>query len=51
MMFLGIDKVKTKFGLVECMRLRPYMESGRVLKIMKELKYGLQMMKTEYQLK
>ena len=32
MMFLGIDKVKTKFGLVECMRLRPYMESGRVFK-------------------
>ena len=32
MMFLGIEKVKTKFGTVQCMRLRPYMESGRVFR-------------------
>ena len=32
MMFLGNEKIKTKFGTVECMRLRPYMESGRVFR-------------------
>jgi hypothetical protein len=32
MMFLGIEKIKTKFGILECMKLRPYMESGRVFR-------------------
>ena len=32
MMFLGIEIIKTKFGLVECLKLRPYMESGRVFR-------------------
>ena len=32
MMFLGIERIKTKFGIVECMKLRPYMESGRVFR-------------------
>ena len=32
MMFLGTERIKTKFGIVECMKLRPYMESGRVFR-------------------
>lgn len=32
MMFLGKERIKTKFGLVECLKLRPYMESGRVFR-------------------
>ena len=32
MMFLGTERIKTKFGIVECMKLRPYMDSGRVFR-------------------
>ena len=30
--FLGYDLLNTKFGKVECMRFRPYVQSGRVFK-------------------
>ena len=30
--FLGYDFLNTKFGKVECMRFRPYVQSGRVFK-------------------
>jgi len=30
--FLGTETVKTKFGKVECLKFRPYVQSGRVFK-------------------
>ncbi|GLB54068.1 hypothetical protein NBRC110019_31090 [Neptunitalea chrysea] len=30
--FLGKENIKTKFGKVECLRFRPYVQSGRVFK-------------------
>lgn len=30
--YLGIDTLKTKFGKVECLKFRPYVQSGRVFK-------------------
>lgn len=30
--FLGKEKVKTKYGKVECLKFRPYVQSGRVFK-------------------
>jgi hypothetical protein len=32
MQFLGMEDVKTKFGVVNCFKFRPYIESGRVFK-------------------
>ncbi|MGY8946276.1 MAG: DUF3108 domain-containing protein [Flavobacteriales bacterium] len=32
MQFLGTEDVKTKFGIVNCFKFRPYIESGRVFK-------------------
>jgi hypothetical protein len=32
MQFLGMEDVKTKFGIVNCFKFRPYIESGRVFK-------------------
>ena len=37
MKFLGIENLKTKFGLIECMKLNPYMEAGRVFRSNKGL--------------
>tara|TARA_Y100001935_G_scaffold253794_1_gene261018 strand:+ start:369 stop:1184 length:816 start_codon:yes stop_codon:yes gene_type:complete len=30
--FLGIDTIRTKFGKVECLKFRPYVQSGRVFR-------------------
>jgi len=32
MMFLGTEKIKTKFGVIDCLKLKPYMDSGRVFR-------------------
>ena len=32
MKFLGFENVKTKFGVVNCYKFRPYIESGRVFR-------------------
>ena len=32
MKFLGYDNVKTKFGVVNCLKFRPFIESGRVFR-------------------
>ena len=32
MQFLGLEDVETKFGVVNCFKFRPYIESGRVFK-------------------
>ena len=32
MQFLGMEDVKTRFGIVNCFKFRPYIESGRVFK-------------------
>jgi hypothetical protein len=37
MKFLGIENLKTRFGLIECMKLNPYMEAGRVFRSNKGL--------------
>ena len=37
MKFLGVENLKTKFGLIECMKLNPYMEAGRVFRSNKGL--------------
>ena len=37
MKFLGIENLKTKFGLIECMKLNPFMEAGRVFRSNKGL--------------
>ena len=37
MKFLGIENLKTKFGTIECMKLNPYMEAGRVFRSNKGL--------------
>ena len=34
---VSIENLKTKFGLIECMKLNPYMEAGRVFKSNKGL--------------
>ena len=30
--FLGYENIKTKFGIVNCYKFRPYIESGRVFR-------------------
>ncbi len=30
MKFLGYENLKTKFGTINCLKFRPYIESGRV---------------------
>ena len=32
MKYLGIERIKTKFGLIECLKLKPFMEAGRVFR-------------------
>ena len=32
MMFLGTENIKTKFGVIDCLKLKPYMDSGRVFR-------------------
>jgi hypothetical protein len=32
MRFLGIETINTKFGKVKCIKLRPFVQSGRVFK-------------------
>ena len=32
MQYLGIERIKTKFGLIECLKLKPFMEAGRVFR-------------------
>ena len=32
MQFLGMEDVETRFGIVNCFKFRPYIESGRVFK-------------------
>ena len=32
MKFLGYEDIKTKFGVINCLKFRPFIESGRVFK-------------------
>ena len=32
MKFLGIETINTKFGKIKCIKLRPFVQSGRVFK-------------------
>ena len=32
MKFLGLDTINTKFGKIKCIKLRPFVQSGRVFK-------------------
>ena len=49
MKYLGKEILKTKFGLVECMKFIPFMETEEYSEIMRVYLYGLQMMKIEFQ--
>ena len=38
--FLGYDILNTKFGYVDCIKFRPYVQSGRVFKEQESVLYG-----------